>query len=349
MFCVPFRPLLHGTQCSLLWIGLATVLWMGLTAPATQAQRARAVVSADSVRIGERFLVSLSVTHRFNTSVIFPSTDADPGLFGDMEVLDRSAVAERYLGSDAPGMRVDSVAYEVTTFALDTARIPALPVQVVAGADTITLATRPLQVAVTSTVPPDAQGVRDLAPLATFPGPRWPWVLLALVAIVLVAGLIYLWRHRAEDDAPVPPSPRTTPQQPPYEAAVQRLNTLEQHTDWSDPSALEVFFVEVSMTLRRYVAARLDVAALERTTDELIRDLRRRTVLPTEAVDLLDDVLTRADLVKFADKRPTGREGHAALDTARTTLDALERALPDPPAPEDSPTAHSARNESGPV
>jgi len=91
------------------------------------------------------------------------------------------------------------------------------------------------------------------------------------------------------------------------------------------------------MTLRRYIADRLDVAALERTTGELIQDLRAHSIPPTPAVDQLDDVLTEADLVKFADERPSGREGRAALETARSALDAIERAVPAPPEPASTP------------
>jgi len=320
------------------WVLFALVLGMSWATSSTAvAQRVRAHTSADSVQIGERFVVSLTATHRFNTSVVFPEATAGPGVFGDVEVLDRSVVTERYTGRDAPGMRVDSVVYTVTTFALDTARVPALPVQIVAGADTLTLTSQPMQIAVRSTVPPDAQGVRGLAPLAAFPGPRWPWVLLTLVAVILVAGLIYWWRQRGADDA-LPAAPRrSAPEPSPYEAAVQRLRALEKQTDWTAPDALEAFFVDLSMTLRRYIANRLDVAALERTTGELIRDLQAHSIPPPPAVDQLDDVLTEADLVKFADERPSGREGRAALETARSALDAIERAVPAPPEPASTP------------
>lgn len=326
-----------------LWVLFALVLGMLWAAPSTaMAQRVRAHTSTDSVQIGERFVISLTATHRFNTSAVFPEATAGPDIFGDVEVLDRSAVTERYVGHDAPGMRVDSVVYTVTTFALDTARVPALPVQIVTGADTLPLASRPMQIAVRSTVPLDAQGVRGLAPLATFPGPRWPWVLLALVAVILVVGLVYWWRQRGVDNVrPVAPH-RLAPEPSPYDAAVQRLRTLEKQTDWTAPDALEAFFVDLSMTLRRYMAARFDVAALERTTGELIRDLRAHSIPPTPAVDRLDDVLTEADLVKFADERPSGREGRAALETARSALDAIEHAVPAPPEPAPPPEPASA-------
>ena len=337
MLRAPRFPRCWFLPCRSWWIAAALVLGMLWIMPSTAAaQRVRAHASADSVQIGERFSISLTATHRFNTSVRFPEATAGPGVFGDVEVLERSAVTERYLGSDAPGMRTDSVVYTVTTFALDTARVPALSVQIVAGADTLTMASRPMQIAVRSIVPPDARGVRDLAPLASFPGPRWPWILLALVAVILVAGFVYWWRQRQAGDERLHVPRHTAPELSAYDAARQRLDALEQRTDWTDPDALEAFFVDLSMTLRRYIAARLGIAALEQTTGELIRDLRAHPVPSAPAVNQLDDVLTDADLVKFADERPSGRKGRAALKAARAALDAVERTVPAPPDPASS-------------
>ncbi|NBB75089.1 MAG: hypothetical protein GVY35_15680 [Bacteroidetes bacterium] len=309
---------------------LAGLLGMVLlvSSSAASAQTVRATASVDSVRIGERFTVSVVAAHRFMSSVAFPPDTAGPAVFGDLEVLARTPVAERYLGADAPGMRVDSVAYEVATFALDTARIPPLPVRIVVGGDTSEIRTAPLLIPVRSTVSAEAQGLREMAPLSAFPGPWWPWVLLAVVLLVLVAGMVYYGRAwmPSSREAPSPQPPR--PALPPHEAARQRLDALEHTTDWSNPDALEGFFVELSTVVRRYMADRLDVAALERTTPELIRTLHHEATVPDAAIDDVHEVLDRSDLVKFADNRPTSEEGRAALRTTRRALDAIERAQP---------------------
>lgn len=295
-------------------------------APA-HGQSARATASADSVRIGERFTVSVVATHRFTTSVLFPPDTAGPSVFGDLEVVARSDVHERYLGTDRPGMRVDSIAFEVATFALDTARVPPLPVRFVMGGDTAHLRTAALRIPVQSTVSADAEGLRGMTSLAPFPGPWWPWALLALVAAVCIAGAVYFWRER-RPSAPPAPQPPARPAPAPHQAARRRFDALAEQTDWNDPAALEAAFVELSTIVRRYLARRLGVAALERTTAELIRALRADAALPAAALDDVNTVLQQADLVKFADKRPTSAEGRAALRTARGAVDAIERALP---------------------
>ena len=296
--------------------------------PAASAQTVRATASVDSVRIGERFTVSVTVTHRVLSSVAFPSDTAGPAVFGDLEVFARSAVSRRYRGADDPGVQVDSVAYEVATFALDTARVPPLPVQFVASGDTTQVRTQPLLIPVQSTVSSEAQGLRGMAPLATFPGPWWPWVLLTMVLLVLAVGAIYYWREWTATSRDGTAAQAPPPAIPPYEAAMHRLDALERTTNWSEPDALETFFVELSTLVRRYVADRLGVAALERTTTELVRALHHEPALPAAAVDDVREVLKQSDLVKFADRRPASQEGRAALRTAREAIDAIERAQP---------------------
>ena len=77
--------------------------------------------------------------------IAFPSAAAD-SVFGDLEVLDRSDVYTRPVGS---GYAIDSVSYTVKTPARDSVRIPRVPIRVDAAAGTLTTFTvlRTVQVA----------------------------------------------------------------------------------------------------------------------------------------------------------------------------------------------------------
>ena len=67
------------------------------------------------------------------TEPVFPAA-TDSLRFGDLEVL----AEQRRDRFDRGGARVDSVVYEVTTFALDSAFVPPIPVHLSADADTFT-------------------------------------------------------------------------------------------------------------------------------------------------------------------------------------------------------------------
>lgn len=304
-------------------LGVSAVLLLGLVSLRASAQaRVDAFVSADSVRVGEPFTLSLVAEHQFNTEIVFPDDDAGPVLFGDLEVVARSDVASRYLGAAGPGTKVDSVAYTVRTFALDSVRVPPLPVRVVAGRDTMLAGSRAQRIPVVSVVGPDASQPRGLAPLAPFPQPMWPWVLLAVVVVSLIGLLIYGWKTRGADEAPAP-DPVPVPEVDPYDDARTRLHRLEG-TDLTDDAAVDAFYVELSNVLRRYLAQELDLRALERTTGEVVAELEAHPAVTDAAARRVRAVLELADLVKFADARPAPTDGTKALREARTALDAIQ-------------------------
>jgi hypothetical protein len=296
--------------------GMGTGGMVGHAQPAVQFETR---VSHDSVAVGERFMVTLVATHEPDTEVSFPAPDAGSALFGDLEVLRRTDVSR--------GERVDSTTYTVTTFVLDSVRVPALPVQVIAGRDT-TIRTAPARtVPVVSVVGPDAKAIHGVAPPASFPRPWWTWALLGLVVAGLVAGLAYLWWRRRGEGKTVSMRGRSTDDQTPYEAATSWIRQLEESYDLSDPDAVKPFYVELSNALRVYLAQELGVAAFEGTTREVVEVLRQRPDVPSKAVTRVQAVLQLADLAKFAGIRPTDDDHEKALREARAALDAIEAAL----------------------
>lgn len=296
---------------------------LGATGAVGQTQvRLRSDVSTDSVLIGQRFTVSLVAEHRGRSSVSFPRSDARPFTMGDLEILERGRVHQ----FTRRGRQVDSVAYTATTFALDSVRVPALPVYVITGRDTTVKSAPSQRVTVVSVVGPDAKGIHGVAPPFGFPRPLWAWAVLAIIALSLIAGLLYLWWRRQNTAASRTPDPRAVDEhQTPYEAATSWMRQLESY-DLSDPAAVKPFYVELSNAVRVYLARDLGVAALERTTRELVETLEHRPDVPTSAANRIRAVLELADLVKFADIHPSTEDHKKALREARAALDTIEAA-----------------------
>lgn len=295
-----------------------------LAASSASGQELDVHLSTDSVTVGERFFVSITARHDFAAGAGFPEVEASDSLtFGDVEVL-----AVRARDSFArPGERVDSVVYEVTTFALDTARVGPIPVQFTAGEDTFTVETEPQWLPVVSLVPEDADEIKDIAPLVEFPAPRWPYAVAAL-ALLLAALLVALYlRRRRRGVAPAAaPSP---PPVPPDREALERLDALEQ-ANLTLPENVQPFYDELSGLLRTYVSRRLHVRALESTTGELVRELERRHLPAAETISRLSNVLTASDLVKFADASPPASQGKEMLAAARKIVRDVENELHPP-------------------
>ena len=343
---------------------LVALLFLGflLVTPAAHAQQVRAYVSADSVRVGDRFSLTVVAEHAFVEDPIFPESQAGAEFFGDLEVLAIQQAGSRLASDGVAGSRIDSLVYEVATFALDTAYVPSIPVFFVVDADTSFYASYPIEIPVISLVPEDAAGIRDLAPIADFPVNPWPWILGILALLGVIAGLYYLWKRRRES------LPQTVIQAPvpkisPIEEAIKRLRTLEKEADLQDLKQIKPFYVELTEILRVYMSRRLRINAMESTSHELIHDLNRlaggKRITP-ETVHLSKRVLHVADLVKFADIQPAPEVGHQAFRETRKILDEVEAALrpvekppaaeaePKPDAPQ-QPAEESAHEQVDPV
>ena len=293
----------------------------------SDAQSIRAYVSADSVRVGDRFMLTLVAEHELEQEPLFPSPQDGEAVFGDLTVLELagSGATEQ---SDMPG-RIDSLVYEVTTFALDTAYVPSIPVYFANNGDTTFYASRPIEIPVISMVTADAANIRDITPIMEFPRNFLPWIIGLLVAAALIAGLIYYISRRGPlQEEVVIRAP--APQLPPYEEALKKLRRLEKNASLKDVHKIKPFYVELTEILRYYLSRRLDINAMESTSRELMDDINRlahATNLPNEAAYLLRRILHVSDLVKFADMHPRPEVGNQAMTETKKVLDVIENSF----------------------
>ena len=283
-----------------------------------QAQRVEAYLSEDSVTVGDRFALTLVAIHGFDEMPSFPSMDS---AFGDITPVRLISAGTRLLDSD---VRLDSAVYEVTTFALDTARLAPLTIRF---PDSDVTATTPAQeLVVISVVPQDAEDIRGLAPPVGFGRPNWPYVLLGLGVLIAGALIWYLiWRHNNPKSLYISePEERAPPD--PAKVALERLRALE-NAPLAKRAQVEAFYVDLSDILRTYIEDRLHMPALECTTRELVRILVGPSVqhqVPSGIPEQLDQVLSLADLVKFADVTPAVNEGRSVLKEAVKIVNRVE-------------------------
>ncbi len=173
-------------------------------------------------------------------------------------------------------------------------------------------------------VPPGPKDKGDIRGIKGVVGPTawspWWW----LVAVFLVSGLCYLlWRQRKRSLAGPPPPPPI----PPDIEAMQKLQALAQ-TDWLSTGKMKEYYSEISDILRAYLEAGFHTPALERTTGELMRDLRRKSVIPVDLQGELKDLLETSDLVKFAKWRPEAAEASTALAAAVRFVEQTKAVIP---------------------
>lgn len=311
---------------------IVLILMLGLTlglTPDTSAQQFETHLSADSVTVGDRFEMTVVIGHDGMREPIFPHLLLPDSLqgnamftLGDFEILGLRSAG----GRDWPGGgRIDSVIYEATTFALDTARVAGVLVGLASDRDTLSALTPPAFLRIGSLVPDDATELQDLAELATFERSWWPWV----IGVLALLGVLYgLWRWRNQGQEEPEEVVAAEPAIPPYQEAIDRLAQL-QRGDLSDPEQVKPFYVELTDILRTYVGRRTHVPALESTTRELLSRLRTSSsgkMLPDDILKEIDHVLTHSDLVKFADLRPILEQTREMVDETRQVIEGTESA-----------------------
>jgi hypothetical protein len=297
---------------------LAAVATLFAEVGTLHAQRVEAYISEDSVNVGDRFTLTLVAMHGFDETPSFPNMDST---FGDITPIRLLSAGTRQLDSD---VRLDSAVYEVTTFALDTARLAPLTIRFPDSDVTATTPARELLVI--SVVPQDAEDIQGMAPPVGFGPPLWPFVLLGFALLITGALIWYMiWRRKnpkalyiSEPEEYAPPDPATV--------ALERLHALE-NAPLAERAQVEAFYVDLSDILRTYIEDRLHIPALECTTRELVQSLVRPSVqhqVPSGIPAQLEQVLSLADLVKFADVTPAVKEGRSVLKEAIKIIHRVE-------------------------
>src|SRR3954470_21664743 len=119
-------------------------------------------------------------------------------------------------------------------------------------------AATPLPLATPAPTPPLIRP--EEAPVDYSQYPTWVFVVAGLVAVALLAVLVYYIVQQARKPAVImPPRPRTV--------ALAELERLRPETQTLDPYA---FSIAVSHVLRRYIEAQYAVPALEQTSPEFL-------------------------------------------------------------------------------
>jgi len=135
------------------------------------------------------------------------------------------------------------------------------------------------------------------------------WLVFFLA--LAVAGWL-LWKRFRRKVGLVKPIPII----PPHRRAKDRLRNVNELL--SDPYK---YCSVVSTVVREYLEERFDLHAPDRTTEEFLEEMRSTSVLRPDHKALLEEFLSRCDLVKFARFEPSQDELKALLEAALRFID----------------------------
>lgn len=136
-----------------------------------------------------------------------------------------------------------------------------------------------------------------------------PWIGTVLGILGLIASAIWLiLKYGKKRNA------ESAKKDPAHIVALRKLDMYRGNKMWA-PEKQKAFYSGITDTLREYIDARYDIGAMEMTTAEIMKDLKKTDV----AEDLqsgLKELFERADFVKFAKYTASDEDNAAALPLA---------------------------------
>ncbi len=301
-------------------MNLAALAILVLYVQAVGAIETRTVVAPDSVRIGERFVLAISVAGvTRDAELVFPALP-------DTGVVTALGPPLRFDDDGSPSAR-----YELVAWAPGDLALPVGSIRVVTGGAELTIPLPGVSVHVSSVLPVGADAdTLAWRPPAEVLGPNWGLgekLAAAGIALALViATLLYSRRRAAVLPVPVPPT------QSAQARALEALDRLEA-SGLIEAGELKGFFSELSYVLREFLSQVDEAWGLDLTTSELMGSVCQDGVSHGHVLTL-DGLLDGADLVKFARRRPSRAQAARALDAARRWFVEFERRVPEPEAEE---------------
>lgn len=282
-------------------------------APATVTAR----LDSATLLMGQTTKLHLQVDRDKNVRGYFPifnDTDSRPyaTLLGDTIELSKSYTTDTVA---LPG-NLTRITYHVPVQVFDSGYYNIPGFQYVAGADTVT--SNPLALKV---VPVKASATDKISGLTDVVDPAkgsWlddvpDWVLDYWWAIIagLIALVVLLFVLRALlKDRPL--KPVRTPEMPADVEALSALKRLKEKQLWQNGEN-ELYFIELTAILRRYVFRRFGISAPEMTTTQFLGELGSQPKLSGYNAEM-SRLLELADFIKFAKGRSMPGENEEAFD-----------------------------------
>ena len=286
-----------------------------------------AAVDSASVMVGEDFELTLTVRHPSGGALVAPpAAELEP-----FEVLESA--------QEAVSPYETRLLYRIAAYELPgTLEVPTLEVGYRDGSGELgALRTETIAIELLSSLTEERTEIHDIKEPVSLEVPRSarPFVWAALGALLAAAAyLAYRRWRRPESGAEQGPAP--VPLDPPDVEAERALRRLADRR-FIETEELERFYTELTEIMKRYAGRRYHVAYLERTTGEILGDLKRRRV----SHPALEPILEASDRVKFARARPEAEEARESLAKAHE----LVRDTRPAPAPAPADAGSAGRGE----
>jgi len=311
------------------------LLISGVAVSGTRAQRIKAEASLDSanILIGDQVKMFLRLEKPPGVDAEFPSVGET--ISEKIEVLSRSAVDTVNLGNE----NIQTLVQALTITCFDSGHyyIPNFWFRFNVDGLVDSTPSNSLMLHV-HTIPIDTtMGPTDIkmpydAPLTL------KEVMPYILGVILIGAILFFILYsikRKKQNKPLFSLPEK-PKEPAHVIALRELDRIKEEKLWQK-GKIKQFYSEVTDAVRGYIENRFNIPAMEYTTDETISAFKfRRDLLNEKNFNNLDQMLTLADLVKFAKYTPLPDDHNMTLVNAYFFVNETKKEVEKKPEPEKS-------------
>ncbi len=282
------------------------------SAAISNAQQIKATARLDStnILIGDQIKLFLEIDHPKNVSVEFPQI-AD-SLQSLIEVLDKTKIDTIDLENSELQKQIR--AYTITCFDSGSYRIAPQWFKININGTIDSVPTNGVTLHVHTMEIDTTRGLTDIkmpygAPVTL--KEVTPYIL----GVMLIGALIFLILYsikRKKKNKPFFAMP-VKPKEPPHIIALRELDRIKNEKIWQKEK-IKQYYSEVTDVLRNYIEERFEIPAMEQTTHEILESFKyRRDLLGEKSFRNLSQILSLADLVKFAKYNPLPDDNNLTL------------------------------------
>ena len=263
---------------------------------AAQQIKATARLDSTNILLGDQVNLILEIEHPKDAKVGFPNiTDS----LGHIEVLKKTISDTLELADKA--WQKQLLQYTITCFDSGYYIIDPQWFTVTQNGNTDSVQTNPVFLQVHTMQIDTTRGLTDIkipygAPVTL--KEVTPYIL----GVLLVGAIIFLLLYsikRKKKNQPLFKMPEK-PKEPAHIIALRELDRIKNEKI-SQKDKTKQYYSEVTDVLRNYIEERFEIRAMEETTDEILANFRyRRDLLNEKSLTNLSQILSLADLVKFA-------------------------------------------------
>ena len=298
-----------------LFLGLILLIQI-LFVTTTFAQDVKVTAKLDTnfILIGDQVNLKLSATGSSDKIIIFP--DFFDSIQSKLEIVSKSKVDTTY--SKDKKQKTLNQTLTLTTFDSGQFTIPAIIFQYKNNQqDTTTYNVQSLPIILNvNTVAIDTTlATKDIKSTLDAPytlSEFLPYILIGLGILLLLIAIIVVLNYRKKKllNKSLPPKPKL----PPDKLALTAFETLRNKKLWQNEMSKE-YHSELTEILRVYFEQFYGIDAMEMVSDEILEAFIEKNQ-NKEHLNLLREILTTADLVKFAKSEPLPAEHELSLSNA---------------------------------